>query len=360
MEIPVRLNGWLEEVWRLGGSDLLLLVNAPVRVRVDGELDELPNESVLEAPEILEVVRGLLTDEQFATFETRGDADFAFSWGSRARVRGNAYHQADSPALALRVIPAQVPTLEEIGVPESVRLLIENRARGFVLVTGATGSGKSTTLASMINRINETRKCHIVTLEDPIEYIHAPKLAAVSQREIGRDAESFARALRAALREDPDVVLLGEMRDLESVEIALTLAETGHLVFATLHTNDAPQAIDRIVDAVPVGAQEQVRAQLAAALTAVIAQRLLPRTGGGRVAVFEVMIATIGVRNLIRERRSNQMPRIISSGSAEGMVSFNQSLAVRVNEGLLAEEEALRASSHPESLLALLRQGNSQ
>jgi twitching motility protein PilT len=235
--------------------------------------------------------------------------------------------------------------------------------RGFVLVTGQTGAGKTTTLASLCKEIIETRPCHVLTIEDPIEFVQESKRASVSQREVGRDAASFASALRAALREDPDVILLGEMRDPESIETALTLAETGHLVFATLHTNDAAQAIDRIIDAVPVAKTNQVRAQLAAGLTAVVSQRLLPRKGGGRqIVVFEVMIATTAVRNLVREGRLNQLARLIATGEREGMVALNTSLATAVAAGDLDEEIALATSADSGGLilqLARLRGGPS-
>ena len=237
------------------------------------------------------ILKGLLTDDLMEIFETRKDVDFSFSWYDRARIRGNAFLQKGDIAMALRMIPSAIPSFEELGLPSAATWL-SNLPRGFVLVTGPTGSGKSTTLASMIDYINDNREVHVLTVEDPIEYVHRHKKSAVNQREIGSDSGSFERALRSALREDPDVLLVGEMRDLESIQIALTMAETGHLVFATLHTNDAPQAIDRIIDVFPAWRQDQIRIQLSASLAAVVAQRLVPKIGGGMVAVFEIMLAS--------------------------------------------------------------------
>jgi twitching motility protein PilT len=252
---------------------------------------------VLSGPEIDTLVRTLLTPAQRNTLDVEQDVDFAFSYLDRARLRGSAFTQRGQTSLALRMIPSRVPSFEELDLPP-VADWLAGLPRGFVLVTGPTGSGKSTTLASIIDRINETRACHILTIEDPVEYVHNHKLSAVSQREIGLDSPSFDRALRSALREDPDVLLIGEMRDIESIQIALTMAETGHLVFATLHTNDAPQAIDRIIDVFPAWRQEQTKVQLSASLAAIVAQRLVPKVGGGMVAAFEVLIANNPVRGI--------------------------------------------------------------
>ncbi len=270
------IEPWLERLWDQGGSDLLLSGGSAPRIRVDGKLRPLDGAPVLTGEQINEIALPLLTSGQRMIFEEQLDVDFAFSWLDRARIRGSIFTQRGETALALRVIPARIPTFEDLGLP-AVADWVASQPRGFVLVTGPTGSGKSTTLASIVNKINETRACHILTIEDPVEYVHNHKMAAVSQREVGLDSPSFDRALRSALREDPDVLLIGEMRDIDSIQIALTMAETGHLVFATLHTNDAPQAIDRIIDVFPAWRQEQTRVQLAASLSAVIAQRLIPR-----------------------------------------------------------------------------------
>jgi twitching motility protein PilT len=251
------------------------------------------------------------------------------------------------------VIPTKIPSFEELGLPYAANWVAE-QPRGFVLVTGPTGSGKSTTLASIVNQINEQRACHILTIEDPVEYVHNHKTSAVSQREVGLDSPSFDRALRSALREDPDVLLIGEMRDIDSIQIALTMAETGHLVFATLHTNDAAQAIDRIIDVFPAWRQEQTRVQLAASLSAVIAQRLVPRIGGGMVAAFEVLIATNPVRNLIREGRSNQLQNVMFTNTKEGMQTLENSLAELIVQKVVSYEDAMTITAHPKELIRTL------
>jgi twitching motility protein PilT len=290
-----------------------------------------------------------LTAGQLAIFVAQQDVDFAFSWGEKARIRGSLFTQRGESALSLRVIPTKIPSFEELGLPAAATW-VSQQPRGFVLVTGPTGSGKSTTLASLIDKINGERACHILTIEDPVEYVHHHRTAAVSQREIGLDSPSFDRALRSALREDPDVLLVGEMRDIDSIQIALTMAETGHLVFATLHTNDAAQAIDRIIDVFPAWRQEQTRVQLAASLSAVVAQRLVPKIGGGMVAAYEVLIATNAVRNLIREGRSNQLQNIMLTGTKDRMCTLESSLATLVIDGVITYEDAMAVSAHPRDL----------
>jgi len=347
--IAPSMEAWLQELWDQGGSDLLLSGNSAPRIRVDGKLVPIEGASDLEGDEIRDVAWPLLTDGQREMFEVEQDVDFAFSWHDRARIRGSVFTQRGTMALALRVIPSRIPTFEELGLPAAAEM-VARQPRGFVLVTGPTGSGKSTTLASIIDRINETRPAHILTIEDPVEYVHNHKMAAVSQREIGLDSPSFQRALRSALREDPDIMLIGEMRDIDSIQIALTMAETGHLVFGTLHTNDAAQAIDRIIDVFPAWRQEQTRVQLASSLTAIFAQRLIPKIGGGVVAAFEVLIATPPVRNLIREGRSNQLGNIMFTNAKEGMQMLENSLAELIVGGIVTFEDALAASAHPKEL----------
>lgn len=344
------IEPWLQILWEKKGSDLLLAANSAPRIRVDGKLRPVENTPVLSGDEIHDIVWPLLTPGQRMIFEEQLDVDFAFSWLDRARIRGSAFTQKGQTALSLRVIPSTIPTYEDLGLPV-VAEMVANQPRGLVLVTGPTGSGKSTTLASIIDRINETRPAHILTIEDPVEYVHRHKLAAVSQREIGLDSPSFERALRSALREDPDVLLIGEMRDVDSIQIALTMAETGHLVFATLHTNDAPQAIDRIIDVFPAWRQEQTRVQLAASLNTVIAQRLVPRISGGMVAAFEVLVATNPVRNLIREGRSNQLSNVMFTGTKDGMQTLENSLARLVVDKVVAYEDAMATSAHPKELI---------
>jgi twitching motility protein PilT len=343
------ITPWLQIMWDQKGSDLLLAGGSAPRVRVNGRLRPVEGAPILTGEQIDDLVRPLLTESQRTMFDEEQDVDFAFSWLDRARLRGSAFTQRGETALALRMIPSKVPTFTELDLPPTAEWLA-NLPRGFVLVTGPTGSGKSTTLASIIDRINETRACHILTVEDPVEYVHRHKLSAVTQREIGLDSPSFDRALRSALREDPDVLLVGEMRDIESIQIALTMAETGHLVFATLHTNDAPQAIDRIIDVFPAWRQEQTRVQLAASLGAILAQRLVPKVGGGMVAAFEVLIATNPVRNLIREGRSNQLLNIMTTNQKEGMRTLEISLAELIAAGTVTYEDALEVSAHPKEL----------
>ncbi|MCA1710632.1 MAG: type IV pilus twitching motility protein PilT [Actinobacteria bacterium] len=291
------------------------------------------------------LIRSVLTPEQAATFDREHELDFSFTWDENARFRANAFLQRGSMALALRVIPYEIPTFAQLGLPAVVNSFV-NAPQGLVLVTGPTGSGKSTTLASMIDYINQSRACHILTIEDPIEYVHRHKRSAVNQREVGEDTDSFPRALRAALREDPDVLLVGEMRDLETIQIALTIAETGHLVFATLHTNDTAQAVDRIVDVFPGDRQDQIRLQLSNSLSGILHQRLLPRVGGGRVAAFEVLVANTPVRNLIREGKSRQLRNSITTGQKEGMQTLEASLTSLVKQGLVTYEDAVARSIH--------------
>ncbi len=265
------------------------------------------------------------------------------------RIRGNAFVQRDRTALALRMIPRAVPALEELGLPPVLAELTA-RHQGLILVTGPTGSGKSTSLAAMVDRINTQRACHILTIEDPIEYVHDHRRSLVSQREVGTDTPTFGHALRAALREDPDVLLVGEMRDLESIGFTLTIAETGHLVLGTLHTNDSAQSLSRMIDVFPAEQQAQVRVQLAAALTAVVYQRLVPRIGGGLVAAYEVLVANSAVRNLIKEGKTHQLRNVLVTGQREGMVTLEQSLSALVRAGVVSHEDAVARSLYPNEI----------
>jgi len=348
-DVDPRLDGWLAEVWSQQGSDLLFHSGRPVRQRVNGEFSNVQDIPVDEGL-IREIVRGLMSPAQFKRLEEMGECDFAFSWGDEARIRGNAYREQNRLALALRLLPNRVPTFDELALHPTIRnLATENQ--GFVLICGRTGAGKSTTLASIGREIAETRPLHVLTIEDPIEYILQPGRSSVSQREVGTDTASFASAIKACLRQTPDVIFLGEMRDTESIETALTIAETGHLVFSTAHTNDAAGALDRILDAVPSSDYNQVRASLAAALTAVVSQRLLPRKGGGRqVAVFEVLLATTAVRNLIRRGAIANLVSQMEMEEREGMVSLNHSLAAAVVADEIEEEVAFATTSDPTGL----------
>ncbi len=347
------IDPWLQALWDEGGTDLLLSGASQPRIRVSGRLRPLENAPKLTGDEIRNIGYAILTPGQKEIFEEMQDVDFSFSWGDRARIRGSMFTQRGQTSLALRVIPTKIPDFEELGLPWAATWVAE-QPRGFVLVTGPTGSGKSTTLASIVNKINEDRACHILTIEDPVEYVHNHKTSAVSQREVGLDSPSFDRALRSALREDPDVLLIGEMRDIDSIQIALTMAETGHLVFATLHTNDAPQAIDRIIDVFPAWRQEQTRVQLASSLCAIIAQRLVPQIQGGMVAAYEVLIATNPVRNLIREGRTNQLQNVMFTNTQEGMLTMESSLARLVVDRVITYEDAMLTTAHPKEFIRTL------
>lgn len=344
-----RIDSWLELLWKKGGSDLLLSVGSPPRIRVDGSLLSLEDEAPLVAQTIDAIIEAILSPELARVFQEKLDVDFAFSWQDNARMRGNAFRQRGSPALALRMIPMQIPSVEELGLPQAVATL-GDLARGFVLVTGPTGSGKSTTLAAIIDRVNSTRDVHLLTIEDPIEYLHHHKRSIVNQREVGIDSPTFQQALRASLREDPDVLLIGEMRDLESIQIALTMAETGHLVFATLHTYDAPQAIDRIVDVFPAERKDLIRMQLAGSLAAVVAQRLVPKIDGGRVAALEVLIANSASRALIREGKTHQLRNVITTSQREGMQTLESNLIELIKSKTISYESALEISMYPQEL----------
>jgi twitching motility protein PilT len=300
----------------------------------------MEGEDFLDAARVQALLAELISEPQARRLELDLELDFAFGWGDVARVRGNAYHQRGGHAIALRVIPEAIPDFDEIGLPSAVAGLAQLH-QGLVLFTGPTGSGKSTSLASLVEWVNANRACHVITIEDPIEYLHHSKRAVVSQREVGLDTHSFAHALRSVLREDPDVVLVGEMRDAESIAITLTLAETGHLVFSTLHTNDASQALDRIVDVFAAEQQPQIRTQLAGVLRAVVAQRLIARTGGGMTAAFEVLIATDAVRNLVREGRTRQLRNVIATSRADGMQTLERGLSDLVRSGAVDYDEAL-------------------
>jgi twitching motility protein PilT len=343
------VDPWLRVVWEQGGTDLLLTAGSPPRIRVDGRLRPIEGEPVLRGDDTERLVMSMLHKSAAKSFAEHLDVDFSFSWHDLARLRGNAFLQRGEVSLALRMIPSRVPTFEELGLPPVANWLAY-QPQGLVLFTGPTGSGKSTTQASMIDFINQNREVHILTIEDPIEYVHDHKYSVVNQREVGTDCDSFERALRSALREDPDVVLIGEMRDLESIQIALTLAETGHLIFATLHTNDAATSLDRIIDVFPSERQGQIRVQLAGSLAGVISQRLVRRVDQGLVAAFEVLMATHAVRNLVREGKTNQLRNIITTGTQDGMQTLEQCLAHLISAGIISYEAALDVTLYPKEL----------
>ena len=332
----LRADDLLEQLWESKGTDLLLTPGLSPMVRVDGDLSRMEGYGPLGGPDTERLARELMSEAQSATFDAGQEVDFSFTWRQQARLRGNAFRTKGEVGLSLPEVMERFAALRQ----------------GLVLVTGPTGAGKSTTLASMIDRINSTRACHIITIEDPIEYVYDHKMAAVNQREVGDDTESFPKALRSALREDPDVLLVGEMRDLESIQFALTLAETGHVVFATLHTNDTAQALDRIVDVFPSDRQAQIRVQLANALTGIVYQRLLPRVGGGLVAAFEVLVANSAVRNLVKEGKTNQLRNVVSTHQSEGMQTLEKSLTQLVASGQVDIDQARLVSLYPKDVEA--------
>ena len=351
MTHPTSTDALLAALWDARGSDLLLTVGVPPLLRINGVLSPVPGLEPLTGDDVNRLLLEVLSPQHQEQFGVASEFDFSFGWREHARIRGNAFQQKGQTAVALRMIPRDIPSMEALGLPPILSAFAAKH-QGLVLVTGPTGSGKSTTLASMLDWINSNRACHIITIEDPIEYLHDHKMSAVHQREVGEDTESFPTALRSALREDPDVLLVGEMRDLESIQFALTLAETGHLVFGTLHTNDTSQALDRIIDVFPAERQAQIRVQLANALTGIAYQRLLPRIGGGMVAAFEVLVANSAVRNLVKEGKTNQLRNALVTGQKEGMLTFEQSLSSLVERDLVHYDDAVARSLYPKDVVA--------
>jgi twitching motility protein PilT len=353
--LPFSLDDLLRMVCARGGSDLHLTEGLPPMARVDGELISL-SDLVLDAIHTRALAYEALSDDQVARYEQTHELDCSYSLRGVGRFRLNVYRQRDCLAAACRVIPTKIPSIEELRLPHSVGEMAR-KTSGLCLVTGPTGSGKSTTLAAIVDIINMSRPCHVMTLEDPIEYVHTHKRGMVNQREIGTDTDSFTAALRAILREDPDVILVGEMRDLDTISSVITLAETGHLVLTTLHTHDAAQSIDRMVDVFPAHQQQQIRIQLSNTLEMVCAQQLIPMMGGGRVPASEVMFGTAAVRNLIREGNTHQLLTVIETGAQAGMVSMDRSLARLCRQGLVANDQALLRCSDPDNFARLLRTG---
>lgn len=319
-----------------GASDVHITVGVPPKMRVNGDLITMDYERML-PPDTHKVVEDIMSDFQLQNFEERGEYDMSFSIPNIGRYRVNAYKQRGSVAVALRLVGTEIPAPESLGVPPSV-VDLSQRKRGLVLVTGPTGSGKSTTLAAIIDKINNTRDAHIITLEDPIEYLHSHKLSMVNQREIGLDTQSYANALRAALREDPDVILVGEMRDFDTISVAITAAETGHLVLSTLHTIGAASTVDRVIDVFPPHQQQQIRVQLSNVIEAVVSQQLIPTADGrSRVAAFEVMHANHAVRNLIREGKSHQLVSVMQTNRKMGMITMDEAIQQLYMEGRITQ-----------------------
>ncbi|RQD78533.1 MAG: type IV pilus twitching motility protein PilT [Halanaerobium sp. MSAO_Bac5] len=330
-------------------SDLHLTGKTKPIIRNNGKLEyyeDYPEK--LEVNEVKEIAKDFMNQREWEIFLDKGEVDFSYSVPGYCRYRVNAYKQRGSVSLALRIIPQKIPTIDELGLPQILKKLAMQR-KGLILCTGPTGSGKSTTLASMINVINKNKPSHIITLEDPIEYLHSHNKSIIHQREVGFDTTSFADGLRAALRQDPDVILVGEMRDLETINIALEASETGHLVLATLHTNDAPSTVERIIDVFPAHQQQQVRIQLASSISGIISQQLLPSADNkSRVAALEILIATSAVRNIIREGKTHQLVSAMQTGGKYGMVMMNNYLVDLYKEGKIAYDEAVRRSDDPE------------
>ncbi len=321
------------------GSDLHVVAGAPPTIRLDGALVPVAGETAVTPLTAQQLINGVLSVEQKEVLTVNRELDFSFTLAEKARFRVNAYQQKGSLAAAFRLVPAVIPGIDELGLPKICHQFATLK-QGFILVTGPTGHGKSTTLAAILEEINKTRPVHIVTIEDPVEYVYVSARALVSQREIRQDTHSWEIALRSALREDPDVVLIGEMRDFETIAAALTIAETGHLVFATLHTNSAAQTVDRIVDVFPESQQAQARLQLSANLEAVLSQRLIPKTAGGRVVAYEIMLATPAVKTIIREGKTHLIDNIIMTSAESGMVTMESTLARLVKEGVINVETA--------------------
>jgi twitching motility protein PilT len=344
----------LNQTIDLNASDLHMTVGSPPVVRIRGELRALEDYPPLNSKDTRDTVYSILSNDQRKRLEQEWQVDFSYSVPARGRFRVNAYMQRASIGAAFRLIPSEIKSVDQLGLPTVIHDFVK-KPRGFVLVTGPTGSGKSTSLAAMIDEINQTRKEHILTIEDPIEFLHRHKSCVVNQREIGNDAQSFGLGLKAALRQDPDVILVGEMRDLETISTALTAAETGHLVFATLHTQDTAQTIDRIIDVFPPHQQQQVRVQLSVALQGIVTQQLLPTAdGSGRVACCEVLALTPAVRNLIREGKTHQIHSVLQTSGAQGMQSMDAALAQLVRGGKITRELAEQRSSTPEELRRLM------
>jgi len=347
----------LERMVAQGASDLHITTGTEPAIRVNGRLQRLDNVARLSADDSQRLLYRILSTEQQKQLEIKRQIDLSYSIPGLARFRVNVYFQRESLGAAFRLVPAELKTLDDLGLPQQLHDLAK-KPRGLVLVTGPTGSGKSTTLAAVIDEINRNRHDHIMTIEDPIEFLHRHKNCIVNQREIGPDALSFAEALRGALRQDPDVILLGEMRDLETIATALTAAETGHLVFATLHTQDAPSTVDRLIDVFPAAQQEQIRVQIASTLQAIVTQTLVPTIdGAGRVPAVEILFPDDAVRNLIRQAKVEQIYSIMQTGTQRGMQTLEQALVDLVARGKISQDTAIARSSRPDQLIGLLKRG---
>lgn len=353
-EKTIRIETLLEECVKRNASDLHIQVGLPPILRVDGALMPIAGMSVLTEDLVQKLVFATLDSEQREILAKDKEFDYSFAFGNMARFRVNAFQERGNLAAAFRLIPNKMPSLAELGLPQVVSTFADY-PRGLVLVTGPTGSGKSTTLAALIDKINQEKAVHIITIEDPVEFAHKSKKSVIVQREVHYDTFSFQRALKSVLRQDPDVVLLGEMRDLETMQSAITIAETGHLVFATLHTNSAAQSIDRMIDVFPAEQQPQIRSQLSSILMAVCSQRLIPAIGGGRIAACEILVANTAVRSIIREGKTHQLDTAIQTGINEGMQTMDRTLAKLVHQGTITFDNALEYAVDPVEFKRLAR-----
>jgi twitching motility protein PilT len=355
--MSVSIKELLVKMINHGASDLHIVVGAPPIIRLHGALEPLAGYDAFKADETQEVVYSVMNEEQVAEFETTKECDMSFGIDGLSRFRLNIYRDRGSVVAAFRAIPFEIKSFEELGLPRVIATFAE-KPTGLILVCGPTGSGKSTTLAAIIDRINQERNVHVITIEDPIEYLHRHNRSVINQREVHADTKSFAAALRHVLRQDPDVILIGEMRDPETIQAALTVAETGHLAFATLHTNDALQTINRIVDVFPASQQDQIRTQLSFVLEGVCVQQLIPRAdGSGRVMAMEIMIPNTAIRSLIRAEKIEQIPSMIEIGAGDGMITMNQSLYRLMRRGVISTDVAFKRSSDPEGLRRLVEKG---
>jgi len=354
MQAQPRIEVLLDEVIKKKASDLHLQVGLPPMLRVDGALVAVSGAEALNEEAIETLIFAILDEDQKQILLKDKEFDFSFAYGDLGRFRVNAFHERGNLAAALRLIPNEILSIEQLGLPEIVNKFADY-PRGLVLVTGPTGSGKSTSLAAMVHKINMEQSRHIITIEDPIEFTHKSHKSVIVQREVHYDTYSFSAALRSALREDPDVVLIGEMRDLETIASAITIAETGHLVFATLHTNSAAQSIDRMIDVFPPHQQPQIRAQLSNILMAICSQRLIPTIGGGRIAAAEILVATPAVRNIVREGKSHQLEAVIQTGAEFGMQSMDKTLVSLIHAGTITYDEAKNYAVDLDELDRLMR-----
>ncbi|HEY5152737.1 MAG TPA: type IV pilus twitching motility protein PilT [Candidatus Saccharimonadales bacterium] len=354
MQAQPRIEVLLDEVVKKKASDLHLQVGLLPMLRIDGSLIPVSGADMLDEEAIEALVFAILDEDQKQILLKDKEFDFSFAYGDLGRFRVNAFHERGNIAAALRLIPNEILSIEQLGLPQIVNKFADY-PRGLVLVTGPTGSGKSTSLAALVHKINLEKSAHIITIEDPIEFTHKSQKSVIVQREVHYDTYSFSAALRSALREDPDVVLIGEMRDLETIASAITIAETGHLVFATLHTNSAAQSIDRMIDVFPPHQQPQIRAQLSNILMAIVSQRLIPSIGGGRIAAAEILIATPAVRNIIREGKSHQLEAVIQTGAEFGMQSMDKQLVNLIHEGTITYDEARNFAVDLDELDRLMR-----